>query len=149
MIEKANFVAKPVLVSQQIMPSMLRNLRPTRSEASDINAAVLSGADCLCLDEETAIGDYPANSVTMLCKCLVEAEYTVDFKKDFNDIKLFCPPPEGCAESVALSSVQTTVDLQVSLIAVYTTNGKLARQVARYRPEKPVIVVSSIYNIIR
>lgn len=84
---------------------MNHNLRPTRSEASDVNAAVLSGADCLCLEEETCFGDYPANSVTMLSKCAVEAEHTLDFKKEFNDIKLFCPAPEGSAESVALSSV--------------------------------------------
>lgn len=68
---------------------MIKNARPTRGEASDVNAAVLSGADCLCLEEETTTGDYPVNSVGMLVKCIVESENTMDYKKEFNDVKMF------------------------------------------------------------
>ena len=128
---------------------MVSNLRPSRSEAADVSAAVSSGADGLCLDDETAFGDYPANSVTMLCRCAVEAEHTFDFKKEFIDFKLFCPAPEGSLESVAYGAVQSTVDLDVAVIAVFTESGKLARQVARYKPDRAVVVVSSNPSIAR
>lgn len=113
MVELANFHAKPVLVSQQVFTSMCRNTRPSRSEAADVNASVLSGVDCICLDEETSFGDYPANAVTMLSKCIVESEATQDFKKKFSDTKLYNPSPEGSAESIALAAVQSTQELDV------------------------------------
>ena len=149
MIEKANFVAKPVMVTQQVFESMMRNTRPTRAEAADVAASVVSGVDCICLEDETSYGDYPANAVTMLSKCVVEAENTMDFKKEFNDVKLFCPAPEGSAESVALAAVNSTLDLDVQIIVIDSNSTALPRLVARYKPEKAVVVCSSNVSIIR
>jgi pyruvate kinase len=148
MIEKSNFVAKPVFITQQLFTSMVKNARPTRGEASDVNSAILSGVDCVCLEEETTTGDYPINSVNMLCKCIIESENTIDFKKEFNDVKLYCPSPEGTAESVALAAVSSIYELGVNLIIVHTSSGKLARLVSRYKPEVPVICCSSNQSVI-
>lgn len=149
MVELANFHAKPIMVSQQVFESMCRNTRPTRSEAADVNATVVSGVDAILLDEETANGDYPANAITMLSKCIVESEATQDFKKRFNDIKLFNPAPEGSAESVALAAVQSTQELEVQIILIDTNSATLPRLVARYKPDKAVVVTSSNSQVIR
>lgn len=149
MVEKANFMAKPVMVTQQVFESMMRNTRPTRAEAADVTASVLSGVDCICLEDETAFGDYPANAVTMLSKCAVEAENTIDFKKDFNDIKLLHPAPEGSAESVALAAVQTTIQQDVQIIVIDSNTTQLPRLVARYKPDRAVVVCSSNSSVVR
>jgi pyruvate kinase len=142
MIEKANFHAKPVMISQQVFPSMTKNARPVRAEASDVCNAVLSGVDCVVLEEETISGDYPVNAVALLARTCLESESTVDHKKEFNDIKLQCPAPEGSAESVALAAVAAVHELAVEVILVHTDSGKLARLIEKFRPPVPVVVCS-------
>jgi pyruvate kinase len=75
-------------------------------------------------------------------KCALEAEKTIDYRKSYNDIKLYSPGPYGSAESVACAAVSSVLDLKVDLIVVATETGKLARMVAKYKPEVPVVCVS-------
>jgi len=149
MTEKANLAAKPILMFQQIFNSMLKNPRPTRAEASEVSNSVLDGVDGFILDTETADGDFPVNAVQSLVKCCLEAEKTIDWRKTFNDIKMYSPGPYGSAESVACASVSAVLDLKVDLIIVATETGKLARMVAKYKPRVPIICVSQNGSVIQ
>jgi pyruvate kinase len=148
MTEKANLAAKPVIIATQMFESMINSARPTRSEASDVSNAVLDGVDACLLNDETVIGDYPINAVSMLAKCCVEAEKTIDYRKAFNDLKLYSPAPYGTAESVSCAAVAAVLDLKVDLIIVLTESGKLARLVSKYRPEVPILCCSSNNNVV-
>lgn len=55
-IKKCNAVGKPVILSTQILESMVNSLLPTKSEVTDISNSVTDGVDCLILSPETAIG---------------------------------------------------------------------------------------------
>lgn len=149
MTEKCNLAAKPCMITSQVFSHMCKNARPTRAEASDVSNAVLDGVDAITLTEETCIGDYPINAVSMLAKCTVEAEKTVDHKKVFNDSKLYSPAPYGTAESVACAAVASVIDLKVDLIVVMTETGKLARLVSKYRPQVAVVCCSSSDYVVR
>merc|ERR1719265_1426071 len=107
MIAKCNQAGKPVVTATQMLESMINAPRPTRAEASDVANAVLDGTDCVMLSGETANGQYPVNAVTIMSKCCAEAERCIDYKRTYNDIKLFTPSPVSTSEALASSAVST------------------------------------------
>ena len=149
MIEKANIAAKPVVTATQMLESMISAPRPTRAEASDVANAVLDGTDCVMLSGETANGDYPINAVTLMSKCCAESERCIDYKRSYNDIKMYTPPPVSTAEALAASAVSTALDLEIDLIVVLTDTGHMARLVAKYRPNCPILACSVSLSVIR
>ena len=149
MIEKANIAAKPIITATQMLESMINAPRPTRAEASDVANAVLDGTDAVMLSGESANGLYPIQAVTIMSKCCAEAERCIDYRRTFNDIKLFTPVPLSTSEALAASAVSTVQDLNVDLIIVLTDTGHLARLVAKYRPSVPILACSVSLSVIR
>ena len=132
-----------------MLESMIKNPRPTRAEASDVANAVIDGTDCVMLSGETANGDYPFNAVTIMSKVCVEAEKMLDYKRIYNDLRLFSPGPLVTAEAVAAATVSTVLDLNIDLIIVLTDTGKIARYVAKYRPPVPILACSMSMPVVR
>lgn len=69
-IKAAKKYNKPVIVATQMMMTMVSSPLPTRAEANDVATAVYLDADSVMLSNETAVGEYPVETVTMMDKIL-------------------------------------------------------------------------------
>ena len=86
-VSATNKAGKPVIVATQMMLSMTEHPIPTRAEVTDVEVAILEGADAVMLSEETASGKFPLEAVTMMEKSVSEAEKHVSRERVFNLLK--------------------------------------------------------------
>lgn len=65
---------KPVIMATQMLESMMTSTTPTRAEANDVATAVSLGVDCLMLSGETAIGQFPIETIQMMKRIILSSE---------------------------------------------------------------------------
>ena len=79
-IGRCNRKKKQVIIATQMLESMLDSLYPTRAEVSDIANAIYDRGDYLMLSAETAVGQYPVQSVEMMRKIIQFTESSIIIK---------------------------------------------------------------------
>ena len=121
MIAKCNRAGKPAICATQMLESMTNNPRPTRAEVSDVGNAVLDGADCVMLSGETAKGSYPKEVVTMMHETCELAEVAIPYVSLFNQMRDATCKPVSMLESVAMSAVSASLEINAGAILVVTT----------------------------
>lgn len=130
---------KPTIVATQMLASMTQAAEPTRAEVSDIASAVIVGADCVMLSDETASGQYPIESVrTMKQVILYTEEYmplTVSFPGNDQDTSR--------QASISRAVVNLAKDIEARAIVVETKSGATALHIAALRSRIPLIAVAS------
>jgi len=73
-IKLSNKAKKPVITATEMLKSMTENKTPTRAEITDIANAILDGTNMIMLSEETAMGKYPVQAITVMRKIAEEAK---------------------------------------------------------------------------
>ncbi|MGH9715222.1 MAG: pyruvate kinase [Candidatus Acidiferrales bacterium] len=133
-ISRARNALKPVITATQMLDSMEKSPRPTRAEASDVANAVFDGSDALMLSGETAVGDFPIESVAMMDRIIREAESSVTQlprPARFGELRI--------GEVVAEAICHAAEELRMSTVAVFTESGFSGRLVSKYRPRAPIV----------
>ncbi|KAL6987262.1 pyruvate kinase [Sarracenia purpurea var. burkii] len=139
-IHKCNLVGKPAIITR-VVDSMTANVRPTRAEATDVANAVLDGADGILLGPETLRGLYPVEAVKTVGRICAEAEVVCNQSLHFKKIVKHVEEPLSQAESVASSAVRAAIQVKAAMIVVFTSSGRAARLIAKYRPSVPVFAI--------
>lgn len=65
-IRKSKEIKKPIFIATNILDNMTDNPKPLRSEVNDIANSLLDGVSGFVLTKETAVGNYPVETITML-----------------------------------------------------------------------------------
>ncbi|KAL7247929.1 hypothetical protein ACSBR2_002769 [Camellia fascicularis] len=139
-VYKCNMAGKPAVVTR-VVDSMTGNLRPTRAEATDVANAVLDGSDAILLGAETLRGLYPVEAISIVGKICAEAEKVFNQDLYFKKTVKYVGEPMTHLESIASSAVRAAIKVKASVIICFTSSGRAARLIAKYRPTMPVLSV--------
>lgn len=135
-IKTAVAADKLSIVATQMLESMLDNPLPTRAEVSDVANAVIDGADALLLSGETAVGEYPVQTVRRLTRIIERTEVETDLLRR-PPSRLSCDAP--VADAVCAASVRAAEELNSPLICVFTATGRTPILLSRYYPDASII----------
>ena len=137
-IKACNEISKPVIVATQMLLSMVNNPAPTRAETTDVANAVLDGADCVMLSEETAMGNFPVETVRYMHKITTEAE------KMFLDYRKLEEPDshKGIPEFLAYSACLLAEKAKAKAIVSHSLSGGSVRQVSSRRPPQEIYALT-------
>lgn len=143
---RANLYGRPVITATQMLESMTRNRRPTRAESTDVANAILDGTDAVMLSEESAMGDYPLESVEMLVKianAIEPARFLSHMKSTLKPGNSFTDYQQDTVDFIALS-IENLLERVDSPAAVLTptASGYTARSITRFRLPVWILAVS-------
>ena len=136
MIDTCRIIGKRCITATEMLESMIHNPRPTRAEISDVANAVYDGSSAVMLSGETAAGAYPVEAVRAMAKIVEQAENNTQYIQKINDEQFII---STTGEALSHSACTLARDLHAKAIVVCTTTGKTARMVSRFRPQIPII----------
>jgi pyruvate kinase len=144
-IGACNRAGVPVITATQMLESMTHSLLPTRAEVNDVANAVIDGTDAVMLSEETAIGDYPAETVRVMSDIALEVEGRT------RPTAVHASPgsDDPVSWAIARAAVSASEELHAAAILCPTQTGATARRVAAFRPSMPILALNPHVETLR
>ncbi|MDD4318974.1 MAG: pyruvate kinase [Candidatus Peribacteraceae bacterium] len=130
---------KPVIVATHMLESMIDQPMPTRAEVTDIAHAAMSRTDATMLSGETASGEFPFESVGAMDRVLLATEEHITQNTAMEE-----SPVENERAARAHAAVTLAVTTRADSLFVMTRSGQTARDVAKYRPNVPIIAFTDV-----
>ena len=141
-IKLCNQMGKPVITATHMLESMIHCPRPTRAEAGDVANAVLDGTDAVMLSGESAVGDYPVESVETMAKIIKEIETIVNYQKRFDRLQTY--NTKGINDAIGISVASCCLSLEKSAaVFAFTDTGGTAKRISHYRPSEHIFALTS------
>lgn len=145
-IRACRHAQKPAIVATQMLLSMVKNPIPTRAESTDVANAIMDGADCIMLSEETAIGSYPVETVRCMNDIAREAEaYYLDRLGE----PYFPKKEKNPAKYLAYAACLLADNAESQALVSHSTTGVTARLVSSRRPARPVYALTTDERVLR
>ncbi|ACV69536.1 pyruvate kinase [Desulfohalobium retbaense] len=145
-IRACRHAQKAVIVATQMLLSMVSNPVPTRAETTDVANAVLDGADCVMLSEETAVGEYPVEAVQFIREITESAE-TYFLER----VQGPYPPKKehNPAKYLAYAATLIAENMKAKALVSHSTSGMTARLLSSRRPALPVYALTPEQRVVR
>lgn len=147
LVRAARLAAKPVIVATQMLDSMVASPTPTRAEASDVATAVYDGADAVMLSAESASGQYPVESVSMMSRIITSTEHHPTYRPIITALEPEVDHTPSHAVAGVAADLAGTID--AAAIFAYTSSGNTVARIARKRPDVPVLATTPHEGVAR
>lgn len=139
-IKKCFRAGKYVITATQMLESMTKSPRPTRAEVSDVANAIYDGTTIIMLSGETAMGDYPIESVTTMAEIAITTEHNINYTKRYENSHLDLG--YAVMNAIANAACRSAHQVNAKAIVAATRRGVTAQSIANYRPVCPIIGVT-------
>lgn len=141
-IEKCNIYGKPVILATQVLLSMVSNPRPTRAELDEVAYNASSWVDAFMLSDESAIGDYPVETVDYLAKII--KKYQKDTKKKFTwkNITQNIAKENRINDYFLYKIKEISEELPIKLIVCPTESGETPSKISALKPHIPLLTLT-------
>jgi len=137
MVRACRESGKPVVVATQMLDSMVTMATPTRAEASDVATAIFDGVDAVMLSAETAVGEYPMETVAMMNRIILSAEADDHYRRVMDlDRRI---PEATAADAITAAARQVSQTISAACVVTFSTTGSTTLRLARERPLVPVL----------
>ena len=146
-VQKCRDLSKPVIIATQMLESMITTPRATRAEVNDVANSVIDGADAVMLSGETSVGEFPEIVIETMSKIIIHVEQTSYpyYNEKVSEISDGTKIPDAiCASSVYLAK-----KTDAAAIAVLTSSGATAFEIASYRPNADIMVFTGTKTLLR
>ena len=147
LIKKCNRVGKPVITATQMLESMVKSVRPTRAETTDVANAIFDGTDATMLSEETSIGEHPLEAVKMMDRIVREAEKKLPYDLALSEKRTWFE--QRTEELISYNACITAHSLGARAIIAFTGSGSTAARVSKYRPRMNILAMTPSEAICR
>jgi pyruvate kinase len=139
-IALAGALARPAITATQMLDSMVRSPRPTRAEVTDVANAILDGTDAVMLSQESAVGQFPVESVAMLASIAERTELTAPYS-EWNERRVRRDRRDP-AYTLAYTATRAAHELGLAALVCPTLSGRSARLISAHRPTVPIYALS-------
>jgi pyruvate kinase len=140
LLRTAGRLARPSITATQMLDSMVASSRPTRAEVADVANAILDGSDAVMLSQETAVGAYPVETVTMMAAIAERTERGLPYR-EWNEERVRRDARDP-AYTVSYAACAAARDLHLAALVVPTLSGRSARLISAHRPQVPIFALS-------
>jgi pyruvate kinase len=144
-LKKTNAAGRISITATEMLESMTKSPRPTRAEVTDVAHAVMAGTDAVMLSGETAVGDYPVQTVTAMASICVAVEEGTLSMRGHHPIP-FVGDGNTVASAVSQAATEIAVNLEAQTIVAFTESGNTARLISKYRPEARIVAFTPNEN---
>jgi pyruvate kinase len=144
MIKMARERNKLAITATQMMESMITAPIPTRAEVSDVANAVLDGTDAVMLSAETAVGDYPVETIEAMARICISAER--EDEHHAVDHRTISQKFSRIDQSIAMSALYAASHFKVKAIVALTQSGSTPLWMSRMSAGVPIFALTPVHE---
>ena len=133
-------LTRPSITATQMLVSMVSSPRPTRAEVTDVANAIMDGTDAVMLSQESAVGQFPVESIAMMASIAEHTEQALPYR-EWNEHRVRRDRRDP-AYTLAYTACRAAHELGLAALVCPTLTGRSARLLSAHRPTAPIYALS-------